>query len=107
MAKIKNLELTEAEHWIFRMAARDGLGEPIDLTDGSAAWAIGIEDGATVLTVSGSIVDAEDGVVDFIVTPTTHVAVTHGEYIYEMRVTLASDVVSSQIRGRLTVIESP
>ncbi len=107
MAKIKNFDFSEGETWIIRMAARDATGEAFDLTGGSAAWAISIENGALVLLIDGVITDAEAGLVDFIVSPDEHLSVTEGEYLYEMRVTLSNGIISTQIKGRLTVGESP
>ncbi len=107
MAKVKNFDFSEGETWVIRMQARDATGEPFDLTGGSAAWAISIENSTLVLLIDGAIVDAELGLVDFIVSPEEHLSVTEGEYIYEMRVTLSNGIISTQIKGRMTVGQSP
>jgi hypothetical protein len=107
MSKVKNLSFTEAESWIVQLAARDAQGRPYDLTGGSAAWAFGVENGATLLTAAGVLVEADQGLVEFNIAPASHAAVPAGEYVHEMRVTLADTTVSTQVRGRLTVTASP
>ena len=99
--------MSEGETWIIRLEARDAAGVPIDLTDGSAEWALSVEGGELIATFNGTITEPTFGLVDFEVAVEEHAGVVAGEYLYEVRVTKSDSTISTQLRGRMTVGESP
>lgn len=107
MAKIKNLNLTESETWTVHLSARDAAGTAYDLTGGNGQWGFSAEGGALLLSVAGTIIDGPAGLIDFVAAPGMHAVLVPGEYLHEIRVTLPDTTVSTQVRGRLTVVASP
>jgi hypothetical protein len=101
---------TRGETWLMDVTLNDSSGAPLSLTGlTGAAIQFKLSNGLTAAIGSGiTVTNAALGQVQIAITPAmqTTVAITDGIYDYEIRITLANGVVSTQLSGKFTVLSS-
>ena len=109
MAKIKDLSFSESESFYWLFILHDAAGNPLDLNGALVEWAVASaeDNGPTLLATSANglivITSAIDGEGYVLVPSASHSTIVDGEYTHELRATLATNVVTTQISGRMSV----
>lgn len=113
MAKIKDLSFSESESFYWLFILHDAAGNPLDLNGALVEWAVASaeDNGPTLLATSANglitITSAMDGEGYVLVPSASHSTIVNGEYTHELRATLATNVVTTQISGRMSIGNSP
>lgn len=108
MADIYNAIVDQGSDWYLTLQYKDSNGNPVNLTSYTAAMQLrqffGSTDAALTLTTSSGItITGATGTIAIHATATQTAAIAAGNYVYDLEIKSASNIVTRLIQGTITI----